>query len=169
MAAEPAAADLVAELEAEMAAVGGRLHRAASLAEARDLAAELIDGATVSAWADEPLQGVFAPDAAAAAQAAEVSLIVADVGVARTGQIGFVHRPGRPRATGLLPERQVALLAAADVVAEVAEALHRLFGGGSTPPNVVFVAGPSRTADIEQRSIRGVHAPRELDVVVYVQ
>jgi len=168
VAAEPGV-DLVAELETEMAAVGGRLHRAASLAEARELATGLIDGATVSAWADEALQGIFASPSAAPAQAAEVSLIVADVGVARTGQIGFVHRAGRSRAIGLLPERQVALLAAEDVVAEVAEAFGLLFGRGPTPGNVVFVAGPSRTADIEQRSIRGVHAPRELDVIVYAQ
>ena len=42
----------------------------------------------------------------------------------------------------------------------------RLFADG-VPGNVVLVAGPSRTADIEQRSIRGVHSPRELDVIVY--
>lgn len=167
MAAEPTSGDLVAELETEMAAVGGRLHRAASLGEAQSLAGELIDEATVSAWRDERLHGVFATNAAAPAESAEVSLIVADVGIASTGQIGFVHRSGRSRAAGLLPERQVALLAVDDVVAEVAEALHRLLGGEAVPGNLVLVAGPSRTADIEQRSIRGVHAPRELDVVVY--
>ncbi len=169
VAAESAgAADLLAGLEAEMAAVGGRLHHAASLSEARDLAGELIDAGTVAAWPDEPLQGIFASAAAAPAEAADVSLIVADVGIAGTGQIGFVHRSGRSRAIGLLPERQIALLAAGDVVAEVAEAFAHLFGRGECPGNVVFVAGPSRTADIEQRSIRGVHAPRELDVVVYL-
>ncbi|MDQ6751060.1 MAG: LUD domain-containing protein [Actinomycetota bacterium] len=167
MEAESTAAELLAELETEMAAVGGRLHRAASLTDARDLARELVDGGTVAAWPDEALHGIFAPEAAAPADAADVSLIVADVGIAGTGQIGFVHRSGRSRSVGLLPERQIALLAAEDVVAEVAQAFARLFGRGACPGNVVFVAGPSRTADIEQRSIRGVHAPRELDVVVY--
>ena len=66
----------------------------------------------------------------------------------------------------MLPERQVALLDAAAVVPSLAEALQRLFAGGA-PGNVVLVAGPSRTADIEQRPILGVHAPRELDVIVY--
>jgi L-lactate utilization protein LutC len=51
-------------------------------------------------------------------------------------------------------------------VQSLAEALEHLFADG-VPGNVVLVAGPSRTADIEQRSIRGVHAPRELDVIVY--
>jgi L-lactate dehydrogenase complex protein LldG len=102
----------------------------------------------------------------AAAEEAEVSLIAADAGVVETGQIALVHRAGRPRGAGVLPERQVALLDAADVVPSLAEALERLFADG-VPGNVVLVAGPSRTADIEQRSIRGVHAPRELDVIVY--
>ena len=157
----------VAELEAEMATVGARLHRAASPSEAREVAGGLIAGGSVAAWADDVLEGAFFPEAAAPAEVAEVSLIAADLGIAQTGQIAFAHRSGRPRAIGLLPERQIALLAADDVVVDVAEAFARLFAGGAAPGNVVLVAGPSRTADIEQRSIRGVHAPRELDVVVY--
>ena len=172
MAAEPsgatgAAAELVTELEGELATVGGRLHRAGSLADARQLVRELIGAGSVSAWEEEVLEGAFDPAAAAPAADAEVSLIVADVAIAGTGQIGFAHRAGRPRATGLLPERQVVMLAADDVVSELREAFARMFGGDAAPGNVVLVGGPSRTADIEQRSIRGVHSPRELDVVVY--
>ena len=167
MATEPCTDTLLVELEAQMKTVGARLHRAASLAEAQELARNLIAQATVAAWADEPLQGAFDGNAAAPAEVAEVSLIAADVGISETGQIGFAHGAGRPRAVGLLPERQVALLAAHEVVADVGQAFARLFASGDPPGNVVLVAGPSRTADIEQRSIRGVHAPRELDVIVY--
>jgi len=42
----------------------------------------------------------------AAAAAAEVSLILADVAVASTGAIGWAHRSGHPRAVALLPPRQ---------------------------------------------------------------
>ena len=120
----------------------------------------------MATWDDEPLLGIAASAAVVAPDVAEVSLIAADAGVVDTGQIAFVHRAGRPRAAGLLPERQVALLDAAAVVTSLAQALERLFHDG-VPGNVVLVAGPSRTADIEQRSIRGVHAPRELDVIAY--
>jgi L-lactate dehydrogenase complex protein LldG len=90
------------------------------------------------------------------------------VGVAQTGAIGFAHRAGRSRAAGLLPERQIALLALDDLVATMAQALARFYGSGLAPPaSLVFVAGPSRTADIEQRSIQGVHAPKTLDVIAY--
>jgi L-lactate utilization protein LutC len=156
-----------ASLEAfrdQLAVHDGRLHVAGSLEQARAAARDLIAGDTVAAWDDEVLAGIA--DATAAPEDATVSLIVADVGVVETGQVAFVHRAGRPRAAGLLPERQVALLDAGDLVASLTEGLARLFAGGP-PGNVVFVAGPSRTADIEQRPIRGVHAPRDLDVIVY--
>jgi L-lactate utilization protein LutC len=148
----------------QLAVYDGRLQVADSLEGAREAARRLIGAATVAAWDDDALAGIASARAAPAE--AEVSLIAADAGVVETGQIAFVHRAGRPRAAGVLPERQVALLRAADVVASLAEALERLFAGGM-PGNVVLVAGPSRTADIEQRTIRGVHAPRELDVIVY--
>jgi len=142
----------------------GRLHVAASLAEAQRRARELIGDATVAAWDDDVLAGVAAKPAAA--QGAEVSLVAADAGVAQTGQIALVHHSGRARATDLLPERQIALLEAGAVCHSLSDALARLSADG-VPGNVVLVAGPSRTADIEQRSIRGVHSPRELDVIVY--
>jgi len=157
-------ADALEAFGTQLAAYDGRLHVAGSPEAARARARELIGTATVAGWADEVLTGIAV--APAPPEDAEFSLIAADAGVVETGQIAFVHRAGRPRAAGLLPERQVALLDATGVVQSLAEALGRLFAGG-VPGNVVLVAGPSRTADIEQRSIRGVHAPRELDVIVY--
>ena len=156
-----------AQLEAfgaRLAEHEGRLHVAASLAEAQRRAGELIGDATVAAWEDDVLAGVAAQPAAA--QDADVSLVAADAGVVQTGQIALVHHSGRARATDLLPERQIALLEASALCHTLSEALARLFADGA-PGNVVLVAGPSRTADIEQRSIRGVHSPRELDVIVY--
>jgi L-lactate dehydrogenase complex protein LldG len=157
-------ADALEAFGEQLAVYDGRLHVADSLDGARERARELIGEATVAGWEDDALTGIA--EATAPAEDAEVSLIAADAGVVETGQIAFVHRAGRTRGAGVLPERQVALLDASDVVQSLAEALDRLFAGG-VPGNVVLVAGPSRTADIEQRSIRGVHAPRELDVIVY--
>ncbi len=149
-----------------LADLGGRLHEVASLAAARQLARELIAGATVARWADWELDEIVAAETPAAE--AEVSLIRADVAVAETGAIGFAHGVGRSRGAGVLPARQIALLHAEDLVAGMAAALARFHAAGARPPsNVVFAAGPSRTADIEQRRIVGVHAPRELDVIVF--
>ncbi len=149
-----------------LAELGGRLHETESLEDARAAARAIVGDETVCAWADEPLAGIAEREAPAAE--AGMSVIVADVGVAETGAIAFAHGPGRPRADALLPSRQIALLAREDIVTTVAEALRRFTGtANGRAANVVFAAGPSRTADIEQRHIMGVHAPRELDVIVY--
>jgi L-lactate dehydrogenase complex protein LldG len=156
---------VVDDFRARLEALDGRLHETGSLDEARATMTELIGDGTVSRWDDDRLAGL-APEAEP--RDADVSLIVADVAVADTGAIGFAHGPGRTRAAGLLPDRQIALLHADDLVASMAEALRRWFDGGQAKAaNVVFAAGPSRTADIEQKMMLGVHAPRSLDIVMY--
>ncbi|HVL96788.1 MAG TPA: LUD domain-containing protein [Solirubrobacteraceae bacterium] len=156
---------MVGDFRARLEALGGALYEVRSLRDARDTARSLVAGAGVARWADPVLDGIA--ELEAPPERAQVSLIVADVGVAETGAIGFAHRRGRPRAAGLLPDRQVALLLRGDLVRTQAEALARWFGEGAAAGNVVFAAGPSRTADIEQRMMLGVHGPRSLDVVLY--
>ena len=169
-------AELIGRFRAQLAERQGSVHEADSLDAARCIAAELIGGATVARWSDETLEGIVGPGQEAAPAEAEVSLMLADAGVADTGAFALRHGAGRPRAAGILPSRQVVLLDAADVVADFASALDGLgfrdgaagsSGAGGAPCNVVFVAGPSRTSDIEQRSILGVHAPREVAVVIF--
>jgi L-lactate utilization protein LutC len=157
---------VVGDFRARLEALDGALYEVRTLRDARDTCRDLIGDRTVARWADPVLDGIGRLEAPA--ERAAVSLIVADVAVAETGAIGFAHGPGRPRAVGLLPDRQIALLLRDDLVGSMAEALRRWFA--TVPPragNVVFAAGPSRTADIEQRMMLGVHAPRSLDVVLY--
>jgi L-lactate dehydrogenase complex protein LldG len=157
---------VVGDFRARLEALDASLYEVRTLRDARDTARGLVGERTVARWADPVLDGIAVREAPP--DQARVSLIVADVGVAETGAIGFAHGPGRPRAAGLLPDRQVALLLRDDLVSSFADALQRWFS--AVPPragNVVFAAGPSRTADIEQRMMLGVHAPRTLDVVLY--
>jgi L-lactate dehydrogenase complex protein LldG len=157
---------VVDAFRARLEACAGTLHPTGSLEAARTRARELVAGATVARWADNVLDGIAEREARAAD--AEVSLIVADAGVVESGAIAFAHGPGRPRAAGLLPERQIALLRADALVPDLDSALARLFEREGRPPsNVVLAGGPSRTADIEQRAILGVHAPRQLDVILF--
>ena len=157
---------MVGDFRARLEVLDGALWEVDTLADARATARHIAAGATCARWADRVLDEIAEQEAAA--EHAEVSLIVADVAVADTGAIGFAHGAGRPRAAGLLPDRQIALLALDDLVQTMAEALARWFSDGQARAgNVVFAAGPSRTADIEQRMMLGVHAPRSLDVVLY--
>jgi L-lactate dehydrogenase complex protein LldG len=153
---------VVERFAARLADFDGTAHVVGDLEAAYAKARELVAGGTVAAWDGLADLGPPAPPADA-----DVSIIRADVGVAMSGAVGFAHGPGRPRAHGLLPDRQIALLDRADIVETLGEALRYFFGSGTPPANVVFAAGPSRTADIEQRMMLGVHAPRSLDVIVF--
>ena len=145
--------DLFAE---RLSAVDAQLWVVDDAEGAAQAAREIAGDGSVAAWPEAPL-----PTTAPAADA-DVSLIVADVGIAETGQIGFAHNARRPRDVALLPDRQIALLPRQNLVLSAKEALQRVRG-----PSVVLIAGPSRTADIEQRMMLGVHAPRSLDVIVF--
>jgi L-lactate utilization protein LutC len=157
---------VVGDFRSRLEALSGTLYEAANLRDARGIAQALIRDAAVARWTDPVLDGIAVHEAEPVE--ATWSLIVADAAVADTGAIAFAHGPGRPRAAGLLPDRQVALLLRERLVRTMEEALLRWFAPGGRPPaNVVFAAGPSRTADIEQRVLLGVHAPRTLDVILY--
>lgn len=95
-------------------------------------------------------------------EGAEVSR--ASFGIAGTGSVVIATSPDEPRSRHLLPEVHVSLLRQDAIVADLAE-LFAAYRGG-LPSALAIVTGPSRSADIEQRLVVGVHGPREVHVVI---
>jgi L-lactate dehydrogenase complex protein LldG len=85
-------------------------------------------------------------------------------GVVSTGSVVLASSPDEPRSRHLLPEVHVSLLREDALVADLAELVAAL--GGCLPSALAIVTGPSRSADIEQRLVVGVHGPREVHVVL---
>ena len=85
-------------------------------------------------------------------------------GVVSTGSVVLASSPDEPRSRHLLPEVHVSLLREDALVADLAELVAAL--GGRLPSALAIVTGPSRSADIEQRLVVGVHGPREVHVVL---
>ena len=85
-------------------------------------------------------------------------------GVALTGSLVMDSGRARTRLASLLPEVHVALLSRDRIVPTPGDILHNVeewFPRG-LPSNVVFVTGPSRSADIELEITVGVHGPRRV-------
>lgn len=87
------------------------------------------------------------------------------IGVADSATLIDLTGPGRPRSTSLVPSIHIALLDRKNLVADLAEA-YALLRGKKPPDSLVFITGPSKTADIEAQMVHGAHGPREMHVIV---
>lgn len=102
--------------------------------------------------------------------AADIGLTGADYAVAETGSVVVVPRKGLSRLVSLVPPVHIALVRPQDVVDTMDDLflLRRIEyyqQGGDMGSYLNFITGPSRTADIEQTLVVGVHGPKEAHLV----
>jgi L-lactate dehydrogenase complex protein LldG len=94
----------------------------------------------------------------------EVGVSRAAFGLADTGSVVLAAGPEEPRARSLLPQVHVTILEAERILPGLADLFREL--GGELPSALAIVTGPSRTADIEQKLVIGVHGPGEVHIVI---
>ncbi len=182
----PSAADPIDRFTQELEALGGHVRRVAREQEARDHIVSLATAREVRRvlrWdvpelerlgLEEPLRACGAEvlawrgldDFRAVAAGAEVGVSLADWAVADTGSVILSHGPGRGRSAVLLPPTHVTLLEAGRIVPTIFDAYQRLAKLDELPPNVAFHTGPSRSGDLEQIPVLGVHGPGDVHVIV---
>jgi L-lactate dehydrogenase complex protein LldG len=97
---------------------------------------------------------------------AGVGLTGAQAGLADTGTLVLASGPSRPRFASLLPWVHIALVARSTLYPTMAAFFSAQPDMVREASNLVFITGPSRTADIEQTLTVGVHGPREVHVVL---
>jgi L-lactate dehydrogenase complex protein LldG len=85
-------------------------------------------------------------------------------GLADTGSVVLAPSPEEPRANSLLPASHITLLAEDRILPGLPELFEAV--GGNLPSALAIVTGPSRSADIEQKLVVGVHGPGEVHVVL---
>jgi L-lactate dehydrogenase complex protein LldG len=115
-----------------------------------------------------PAEGQARRARLAALGQAGVGVTGAEAALADTGTLVLSSGPGRSRLAWLLPPRHIALLPLARLYADLDAVLESHTGLRRDAAEVALVSGPSRTADIELTLTRGVHGPRDLDVVILV-
>lgn len=85
--------------------------------------------------------------------------------IAETGTAVISARLSGGRRAGLIDPVHLIEATEAQLVPDLAAALRIVGPELAASSAVTFVTGPSRTADIEQNLIRGVHGPGEVHVV----
>ena len=88
-------------------------------------------------------------------------------GIAETGTLMLPSAASRPVTLNLLADTEIVVLRASAIVGAYEEGWDRLRSErNGMPRNVMFVTGPSRSADIEQTLELGAHGPRRLHIVL---
>ncbi|MEE8443221.1 MAG: lactate utilization protein [Dehalococcoidia bacterium] len=105
---------------------------------------------------------------------ADLGITGVDYAIAETGTCVLVPRQGVSRVVSLLPPLHVAIVEAHQVYESLDDlfALRRLAfiqGRGDMGSYLSLISGPSRTGDIEQTIVTGVHGPMEVHMVILDQ
>ena len=182
-------AALVEQFSEILGAVGGTAHGPLPVKEALDLLVQLCreraGGAAVALSTGDPVVSQLGVEERLGAAGLEVltpedvfwreRLAEAGVGVtgaitaaAASGTVGIACGPRAPRATSLVPPAHICLVFRGTMVEDLAEALRRYIPGADNdlPSGLVWVSGPSRSADLELVLTVGVHGPGSVDVVI---
>ena len=102
----------------------------------------------------------------AACAAADVGITSADYALAETGTLVMLSSADEARLISLLPPVHIAIFPRSRLLANLDELLAAIPKPADRSSSLVLITGPSRTADIEQILIRGVHGPGELHAVI---
>ena len=96
---------------------------------------------------------------------AEIGITGAEYALADTGSL-VVMSAAEARLVSLLPPVHIAVVESSRLLTGLDEFLTVVPRPADRGASTVFITGPSRTADIEQILVRGVHGPGELHVVI---
>lgn len=149
----------VAQFTTALEKLAGQVHAVAGEAEAADCV-RAIAGAR-SIYSTHPLVASTTDSLATA----DVGVTGAAYALADTGSLVMLSAE-ESRLASLLPPIHVAVVRRDQIVSGLDELLTAVPLPAERSASLVVITGPSRTADIEQILVRGVHGPGELHVVL---
>ena len=169
----------ISTMRASIEALAGKTYRAATPADACAFVAAAIEGKSAVA-SNAPflaecgissLPGVRSgvtdrEELRALCAAADVGITSADYALADTGSLVMIASPREARLVSLLPPAHIAVVPRDRILTGLDELFSVLPDPAAVTSSMVLITGPSRTADIEQILVRGVHGPGQITVVV---
>ncbi|HWD00411.1 MAG TPA: lactate utilization protein [Candidatus Sulfopaludibacter sp.] len=96
----------------------------------------------------------------------DVGITSADYVLADTGTLVMISSPQEARMVSLLPPAHIAVVPTGRILTGLDELFTLLPRPAEQSSSMVLITGPSRTADIEQILVRGVHGPGQITVIL---
>jgi L-lactate dehydrogenase complex protein LldG len=94
----------------------------------------------------------------------DLAILRAHFGVAENGACWITEDRMIERVLPFITQHLVLVLHRDEIVADMHQAYVRIAASGNSYGFATFIAGPSKTADIEQSLVLGAHGPRSLTV-----
>ena len=175
----PAIDDLTGIFCVVLEKLGARAYRVSSMADAREQVSVLVtkktsiasNSAVLTECGVTGLPGVRSgvtdkQELRDLCASAEVGITSADFALADTGTLVMLSSGEEARMISLLPPVHVAVVPASRILSSLDQLLTTLPLPAERTSSMVLITGTSRTGDIEQILVRGVHGPGEVHVVV---
>jgi L-lactate dehydrogenase complex protein LldG len=102
----------------------------------------------------------------AACAKADFGITGAHYALADTGTFVMIASPQEARLISLLPPVHIGVIPDTAILPDLDELFTQCPAPAETSSSMVLITGPSRTADIEQILVRGVHGPGEIYAVI---
>ena len=194
LASDPSAARpaMVEQFSAALTGLSGKTHRASGTEAIADIIAAIAQAHRVTSFISWDEDHLGCPGILAALSSRGLARVTYDVSgdperrlrdveamasiglgitgvhaaLAENAGLVLVSGPGRGRLPSLLPPVHVALVQERRLRLSLAGLLREEPGLLDAGSNVVVVAGPSRTADIEMTLTHGVHGPKYVHVIL---
>ena len=96
----------------------------------------------------------------------DAGITSADYALADTGSLVIFTESNESRLLSLLPPCHIAVIESSRIVPSLDDVFRLRPLPGDRSSAMVVITGPSRTADIEMRLVRGVHGPGEIHVII---
>lgn len=172
-------ASRIASFRERLEALNGKVRIVATPAEAKPAVEEILNGRTAIASNAQFLVECGIPSIAqvqsgirdrealkAACATANFGITSTAYALAATGTLATLASEEEPRLISLLPPAHIVVIPASRILVNLDELFTRVPMPASATSALVFITGPSRTADIEQILVRGVHGPGEIHAVI---
>jgi L-lactate dehydrogenase complex protein LldG len=171
---ELAMSDRIASFRTRLETLAGKTYHVRTPAEARDIIADAVHGKTALAshapFLEEcgitALREVRSGVTRELCATVDIGITSADYALADTGTLVMLSSPQEARMVSLLPPAHIAVVPVDRILTGLDELFTVLPHPAEQSSSMVLITGPSRTADIEQILVRGVHGPGQITVIL---